>query len=368
MIPISRVKFGAEEENLIIDVLRSGIVAQGPKVAEFETEFAKLSDAKHAIAVNNGTTSLVASIQALDLQPGDEVITSPFTFIATLNAILEAGATAVFADINADDFNLNPDSVEACITNKTRVIMPVHLYGQMADMASIMTIAEKHGLRVIEDSAQSHGATQFGRKAGSFDIASFSFYATKNLTTGEGGIITTNDDDVAEKLRIMRNQGMKQRYQYVMAGHNYRMTDLQAALVLPQLTRYSANVQARSENAAFYQDALSDLPGIVVPTVLEGRTHVWHQFTLRVTPESPITREELADFLTHEEIGSGFYYPKLVFDYDTYSSRPDVRAGDCPVAKQVVQEVISIPVHPYLSQEDRKRVSDAIHSAVSSKS
>lgn len=360
MIPISKVKFGAKEKTLIWEVLKSGVVAQGPKVLQFEKEFAAMCDAKHAIAVNNGTTSLVASLQVLGLEPGDEVITSPFTFIATLNAILEAGATAVFADINDYDFNLNPESVEACITPKTRVIMPVNLYGQMADMSSIMKIAQRHNLRVIEDSAQSHGATQHGKKSGSFDLASFSFYATKNLTTGEGGIITTSDDEIAEKLRILRNQGMKQKYEYVMAGHNYRMTDLQAALVLPQLKKYEKNVEARRKNANFYTESLNGIEGLVLPEVVEGRTHVWHQYTLRVTSENRVGREGLAESLTAKGVGFGFYYPKLVFDYDTYRSRKDVKVGECPMARKVVSEVISIPVHPYLSRGQRAKVSSVI--------
>jgi perosamine synthetase len=364
MIPISKVKFGLREMALISEVLKSGVVAQGPKVLQFENEFAALCDAKHAIALNNGTTSLVASLQVLDLEPGDEVITSPFTFIATLNAILEAGATAVFADINDYDFNLNPESVEACITSKTRVIMPVNLYGQMADMVAIMKIAEKHKLRVIEDSAQSHGATQHGKKSGSFDLASFSFYATKNLTTGEGGIVTTSDDALAQKLRILRNQGMRQRYDYVMAGHNYRMTDLQAALVIPQLKRYDKYVEARRKNADYYAETLRGIEGVVLPEVVEGRTHVWHQYTLRITPQSPVGREQLAHSLTSKGIGHGFYYPKLVFDYDIYRSRKDVKVNDCPVARKVVTEVISIPVHPYLSKTQRSKVSAAVRESI----
>lgn len=366
MIPISRVEFGPEEEKLVLEVLRSGIVAQGPKVAHFEAEFARLSGVKHAVAVNNGTTSLVASLQALNLKPGDEVITSPFTFIATLNAILEAGATAVFADINEDDFNINPESIKDCITQRTKVIMPVHLYGQMANMDAVMLIAHEHNLRVVEDSAQSHGAKQGQNKAGSFDIGSFSFYATKNLTTGEGGIITTNDDKIAETLRILRNQGMKERYQYEMAGHNYRMTDLQAALVLPQLERYEINVKARAENAAYYESRLGNVRGLVTPKVLYGRTHVWHQYTLRVTSECKISREQLAEKLSDAQIGSGFYYPKLAFDYETYRNRTDIVVSNCAVAERVVKEVISIPVHPYLTHQQRELIAETILDAVQS--
>lgn len=364
MIPISQVKFGPEEEELVLSTLRSGMVAQGPLVKQFEDMFAEKSGVKHAIAVNNGTTSLVACIQALRLNPGDEVITSPFTFIATLNAILEAGAVAVFADINEDDFNLDPKSVQSRITSRTKAIMPVHLYGQMADMESISKIANQHSLRVIEDSAQSHFASQKGNKAGSFDLGSFSFYATKNLTTGEGGIITTNDDEIAEQLRIMRNQGMKQRYQYVMAGHNYRMTDLQAALVIPQLTRYDNTVSARTKNADFYSQELAGIPGLVTPQVVPERTHVWHQYTLRITKESGITRQFLSEQLTDAGIGSGFYYPKLVFEYETYQNRPDVIISDCPVAEKVVTEVISIPVHPYVSSKDREHIVKTIKNAL----
>lgn len=363
MIPISQVKFGHEEEELVLSTLRSGMVAQGPLVKEFEDRFAETTGVKHAIAVNNGTTSLVACIQALDLQPGDEVITSPFTFIATLNAILEAGAVAVFADINESDFNIDPISVESRITSRTRAIMPVHLYGQMADMDSISKIAAKHSLRIIEDSAQSHFASQNGQKAGSFDLGSFSFYATKNLTTGEGGLITTNDDEVADRLRIMRNQGMKQRYQYVMAGHNYRMTDLQAALVIPQLSRYEESVRARTANAAFYSQELAGIEGLVTPQVMPGRTHVWHQFTLRVTKDSGLNRELLSEQLTNAGIGSGFYYPKLVFEYETYQNRKDVVISSCPVAKKVVTEVISIPVHPYVTDQDREHIVSSIKKA-----
>jgi dTDP-4-amino-4,6-dideoxygalactose transaminase len=193
MVPISRVKFGHEEEELVLSTFRSGMVAQGPLVKEFEDRLAEKTGVKHAIAINNGTTSLVACIQALNSNPGDEVITSPFMFIATLNAILEAGAVAVFADINETDFNLDPESIELRITSRTRAIMPVHPCGQMADIYSISNIAAKHSLRIIEDSAQSHFSSQNGRNAGSFDLGSISYYATKNLTTGEGVLLAHGD-------------------------------------------------------------------------------------------------------------------------------------------------------------------------------
>ncbi len=364
MIPITVVEFGKEEEDSVLEVIRSGNVAQGAKVQQFENRFAEMVGVKHAIAVNNGTTALVAALQVLDLEPGDEVVTSPFTFVATLNAILEAGATARFADISEDDFNVTASSLAASIGERTRVLMPVHLYGQIADMAAIATLATDRGLAIVEDTAQSHGSHQDGRFAGATGIGTFSFYATKNITTGEGGIITTNDDQIADRLRVLRNQGMRARYQYEVAGHNYRMTDLQAALGLPQLDRYDGVVAARQANADHLRAGLADVRGIIAPSQLPGRRHVWHQFTLRVTPDSGITRDELSAKLTEAGVGSGIYYPKLVFDYDCYRERDDVITGEFPVAETIVSEVLSIPVHPALSPADLDTIVDSIRKAV----
>lgn len=352
MIPITAVSFGPEEEQRVLAVIRSGMIAQGPVVAEFEQRFAEIAGTKHAIAVNNGTTSLIAALQVLDLQPGDEVITSPFTFVATLNAILEAGATAVFADVREEDFNIDPDRVAELITDRTRAIMPVHLYGQMADMDPIVELAEKHGLAIIEDSAQSHGASYKGRPAGSYGLGSFSFYATKNLTTGEGGMITTNSDELADKLRVLRNQGMRARYQYEMAGNNYRLTDLQAALVIPQLDRYEQTVAQRQQNAAKLNAGLLDVPGLFVPEQLDGRRHVWHQYTVRLSDEAALTRDELVASLGERGIGCGIYYPKVVFDYDAYRAHDLVRISDVPVAERVAAQSVSLPVHVHLSDDD----------------
>jgi len=360
MIPITVVEFGEEVERLVLEVLRSGNLAQGARVAEFEARFAELSGVAHAIAVNNGTTSLVASLEVLDLAPGDEVITSPFTFVATLNAILEAGATAVFADISEDDFTVRPDAVRAAVTDRTRVLMPVHLYGQMADMDALAAIATESGLRVVEDAAQAHGARQGARTAGSFDLGSFSFYATKNLTTGEGGIITTNDDEIADRLRLLRNQGMRARYQYEVAGHNYRMTDLQAAIVLPQLDRYAGVLEARQSNAEILTAALADIPGIVPPLHHADRSHVWHQYTIRVTQEAGVDRDEFVSRLQEQGVGCGVYYPKMVFDYPPYRDRNDVRIGDFPVAARVVDQVVSLPVHPSLTSDDLAKIVESV--------
>lgn len=360
MIPITSVRFGPEEEELVLQVLRSGSIAQGPMVKKFEDRFAELSGVKHAVAVNNGTTALVAALEVMDLEPGDEVLTTPFTFVATVNAILEAGATVTFADIRAEDFNLDPASVAERVTARTKVLAPVHLYGQMADMAPLVSLAHKRGLRILEDSAQSHLATYNGAAAGSFGVGTFSFYATKNLTTGEGGMITTDDDTIADRLRVLRNQGMRERYVYEVAGHNYRLTDLQAALALPQLDRYDKTVAIRKKNAARLTSGLENVTGVAVPRELDGRSHVWHQYTIRITEDSALDRDEFAAKLHEAGVGAGVYYPKLIGDYDAYRSNPRVHLSETPVAASVAQQVISLPVHHWLSEDDIAFVIDTV--------
>ncbi|MGI8882472.1 MAG: DegT/DnrJ/EryC1/StrS family aminotransferase [Jatrophihabitans sp.] len=352
MIPVSTVVIPPETEALVSEVLQSGMLAQGPMVKRFEDEFASLIGVSHAIAVNNGTTALVASLEVLDLEPGDEVLTSPFTFVATLNAILEAGATAVFADIREDDFCLDPGAADAAVGERTRVLMPVHLYGQCADMNALAPLAQRHGLRMVEDAAQAHAASIGDRRAGSFGLGCFSFYGTKNVTTGEGGMITTDDDVLADRLRVLRNQGMRERYVYEMAGHNYRLTDLQAALAIPQLARIKETTQRRQANAEHLIAGLADVPGLRLPSQLPGRGHVWHQFTVRVTPDAPIDRDEFVALLAERGVGSGIYYPRLVFDYDCYSDHPRVKLPDVPVAAAVTRSVVSLPVHTRLSMAE----------------
>jgi dTDP-4-amino-4,6-dideoxygalactose transaminase len=352
MIPISSVQIPPETEETVLEVLRSGMLAQGPMVRRFEETFAELVGVRHAIAVNNGTTALVAALQVLDLEPGDEVLTSPFTFVATLNAILEAGATAVFADIRTDDFGLDAEAVMSAIGERTKVLMPVHLYGQCADMGALAPLAEQHGLRLVEDAAQAHAASIDGRGAGSFGLGCFSFYGTKNVTTGEGGMITTDDDALADRLRVLRNQGMRERYVYEVAGHNYRLTDLQAALAIPQLARIEETTAKRQANADRLIAGLADVGALRVPRQLPGRSHVWHQFTALVTDESPVARDELVARLAERGVGSGIYYPKLVFDYDCYRDDPRVKTHDVPVAASVTERCISLPVHPGLSTDD----------------
>jgi dTDP-4-amino-4,6-dideoxygalactose transaminase len=355
-ISISTVRLGPEVEAMVLDVIRSGVIAQGPVVKQLEDEFAELSGVKHVVAVNNGTTALIAAVNVLDLEPGDEVITSPFTFVATLNAIIAAGATARFADIGYADFNVDPQAMGAAITERTKVLLPVHLYGQCADMVSISTLASDHQLHLIEDAAQAHAARIDDRAAGSWGIGCFSLYATKNLTSAEGGLISTNDDAIADRLRVLRNQGMRQRYQYEMAGNNYRLTDLQAAVCVPQLRSYADNVAARQRNAAYLTECLSEVAGIVPPVALAGRHHVWHQYTILVEDDARLSRDELIEELTSEGIGCGIYYPKLVFDYDCYRDHPQVITDEFPVATDVVRRCVSLPVHHHLTDAELDRI------------
>lgn len=362
MIPITTVRTGPEEEALVLEVLRSGQLAQGRYVERFEQEFAKIHGVAHAIAVNNGTTALVAALQALGVQPGDEVVTTPFTFIATLNAILEAGATARFADV-AEDYNIDPASMRDFVGPRTKVLLPVHLYGYMADMAPIETLAAEHGIDIVEDAAQAVGATYFGRPAGSIGVGCFSLYATKNITTGEGGVVTTSDDAVADRLRLLRNQGMRERYQYEVAGHNYRMTNLAAAVGIPQLARLSEIEAARVRNAQALRENLAGIDGLTLPPEPEtDRSHVYHQFTVRIGAGARLSRDEFIDALTAAGIGCGIYYPKLVFDYDCYRGDPRVVSADTPVAARIASEVVSLPVHPYLTTGELDQIVTTVRS------
>lgn len=360
MIPISALRFTDEDERNVLNVLRSGNIAQGPRVAELEDAFARGYQAKHAIAMNNGTTALVAALRAHEIGAGDEVITSPFTFAATLNAILEVGATPIFADVSDVDFNLVPSNVEALITTRTRALMPVHLYGQMADMTSLNELAKRHSLVIVQDAAQSQGASHRGRAAGSEHTATFSLYATKNMTSGEGGIVTTDNDEVADRLRLLRNQGMRARYEYVIPGLNWRMTDLQAALCLPQLARYDEMVAQRDRNAQMYSAAFTDIEGMVTPSVSSENRHVWHQYTLRITDSAPVSRDEFIEGMSARGVATGVYYPRAVYDYDAFRNHPLVRSQVCETAERLGRQVVSIPVHQHLTELETEQITDAV--------
>ncbi len=354
MIPISKPDIGPAEEEAVLEVLRSGMLAMGKRTAAFEEAWAAYCGVRHAVLMSNGTVAQEAILHALAIGPGDEVITVSFSFNATVSAILRAGATPVFVDIRADDFCLDPDLVEAAITPRTRAIMPVHLYGLMADMDPLVAIAERHGLAIIEDAAQAHGATYRGRRAGQFGPAMFSLYATKNLMTGEGGFATTDDDGLADRLRLYRNHGMRVRYQHEALGTNHKPTDLAAAIGLAQLARLDERTAARRANAAYLTKHLA---GYLTPAVPEGREHVWHQYVMRFPGE----RQRVIDGLTERGVGTLIYYPIPIHRQAYLQSYvPGAADLDLPVTNRLSDEVLAIPVHPRLSAEDLATIVAAI--------
>ena len=354
MIPISKPDIGPAEEEAVLEVLRSGMLAMGKKTAAFEEAWAAYSGVRHAVMMSNGTVATEAILRCLGIGPGDEVITVSFSFNATVSTILQAGATPVFVDVDETDFCMDPALVEAAITPRTAAIMPVHLYGLMADMAPIMEIARRHGLRVIEDAAQAHGATYDGKRAGSFGPAMFSLYATKNLMTGEGGIATTDDDELADRLRLYRNHGMRRRYYHDELGTNFKPTDLAAALGLAQLPRLDERTARRRRNAARLTEGLR---GYLTPQVPAGREHVWHQYTMRFPGE----RQRVIDGLTERGIGTLIYYPVPIHRQAYLQALlPGVADLDLPVTNRLAGEVLSIPVHPRLTDEELSQIIAAV--------
>ncbi len=360
-IPFASVEVGSEEERLVLELLRSKQLTQGPMVSRLEEAFASVAGTRHAVAVTSGTTALVAALTAIGVGPGDTVITSPLTFGATLNAILETGATARFVDIG-DDFTLDPDAVAAAIDDSTKVLLPVHLYGLPADMTRLGRLAADRGLTIVEDAAQAVGAAIGDRPVGSFGLGCFSLYATKNVMSGEGGMITLNDDALASRLRILRNQGMVARYDYMMRGHNWRMTGSQAAVGVAQTSRLSTITAARRANAAELRERLTGLEGLVLPDDVGDRHHVYHQFTVQVTEAAPMTRDALAKGLAAAGIGYAVIYPRLVFDYPCFRNDPRVLVGDLPAATRLVTQVLSLPAHPGLEKSDLDRIASTVRS------
>ncbi|HXX60225.1 MAG TPA: DegT/DnrJ/EryC1/StrS family aminotransferase [Candidatus Sulfotelmatobacter sp.] len=354
MIPLSRPDIGPAEEEAVLAVLRSGLLAMGRKTQEFEEAWAAYCGVRHAILMANGTVAQEAVLRGLGIGPGDEVITVSFTFNATASVILQVGARPVFVDVRADDFAMDPDQVEAAVTPRTRAIMPVHLYGLMADMGPLEAIAARHGLTIIEDAAQAHGATYAGRKAGTFGPAMFSLYATKNLMTGEGGFATTDDDALADRIRLYRNHGMRVRYYHDSLGTNFKPTDLAAALGLAQLPRLDERTERRRRNAA---RLTAGLTGYLTPAVPTGREHVWHQYTMRFPGE----RQLVIDGLAERGVGTLIYYP-VPTHRQAYLQAFMPGAADLhlPVTDRLSAEVLSIPVRPNLTDEELDQVIAAV--------
>jgi perosamine synthetase len=352
VIPIARPQMGEEEKELVWSAMSSGALAQGARVRELEERFADFIGVPHAVATSSGTTALHLALLASEVGPGDEVITVPFTFFASASTILLTGARPVFVDVDEATFNVDVAQIEAAITPRTRAIMPVSLYGQPADLPAIAEIAERRGLALVEDAAQSHGAAIGDRRSGSWGAGCFSFYPTKNMTTGEGGMVTTADPAVADRARLMREHGMRVRYQHEMVGYNFRMTDIHASIGLAQLAKLPGYNARRRQIAARYD---RELRGVITPRVQPGVTHVYHQYTIRVN-----RRDEFVDQLKERGVGTGIYYPIPV-----HRQKPllELGYGDLrfPVSERLCGEVLSIPVHPSLTDDEVETVIAAVN-------
>ena len=358
-VPIAKPIIGQEEIDNVVEVLKSGMIAQGPKVSEFEKEFASWVDADYGVATNSGTAALHVALLACGIGAGDEVITTPFTFIASGNSIVYTGAKPVFADIDLKTFTLDSSYIESLITDKTKAIMPVHLYGQSADMDAICDIAEDHDLIVIGDAAQAHGATYNGKNVGSLgDMACFSFYPTKNMTTSEGGMITTSNKEFVEESHIFRAHGSRVKYHHDDIGYNFRMTDISAAIGFAQLKLIDEFNKKRADNAAYLNEGLSDVDGVITPYARKGSVHVYHQYTIRVEKGN---RDDWIDILTENGIGTGVHYPIPLYNQPIYKKLGFT--GNCPNAELAASSVISLPVHPSLTNNDLDLVIEAVKKA-----
>jgi perosamine synthetase len=358
-IPVARPAIGQEEISAVSDVLKSGMLASGERVAEFEQKFADFCGATHAVAVNNGTAALHAALLAAGIGPGDEVIVPAFSFVATASAVLMCGAKPVFADVDSLTFNILPAQVEERVTPKTKAVIGVHLFGQPFEVQAVRDCCDAHSLTLIEDAAQAHGALYRGQKVGSFgNLACFSFYATKNMITGEGGMITTSDKHLNERLRLLINHGQSEKYLHTCLGYNYRLTDIGAALGLVQLRKLEKFNLRRRKNAEFYQANLS-VKGLVTPSTSGGMSHVFHQYVVRLTEEFPLSRTGFMEYLKSKGIGSAVHYPIPLHRQPLFGleNDPDL----CPVSTSLSGSVLSLPVHPLLDQKELAYICDTIN-------
>ena len=359
-IPIAKPVLGREELEAVRRVFESGILVQGEKVKLFEEKFAEYIGVEHAVAVANGTMALDAALKALKIGPEDEVITSAFSFIASSNCVLYQGAKPVFADIDLRSFNIDASNVSEKITARTRAIIPVHLFGQPVEMDALKDLAEDHKVALVEDAAQAHGAEYKGQKVGGLgDIGCFSFYATKNMSTGEGGIITTNNSELARRARLIRDHGQTEKYRHVVLGYNYRMTEMCAAVGLVQLRKLDGFIKRRRENAELLTRGIKKITGLTPPYVKNVVRHVFYQYAVRVENDYPMNRDKLAEYLTKRGVGVAVHYPVPIYKQPFYEKLGYGRVV-CPMAEDVCKRILSLPVHPSVSNKDIAYIVDVL--------
>ncbi|RLI18025.1 hypothetical protein DRO54_10675 [Candidatus Bathyarchaeota archaeon] len=362
MIPINAPQIGKEEVDAVVEVLKSGILTtglgKGPNVVRFEKAFAEFVRAKYAVAVNSGTAALHSALLAIEISRGDEVILPSFTFVATAEMVVLAGAKPVFVDINPNTYTIDPEEVEKAITEKTRAIIPVDLYGLSADMKAIKEIAEKHDLKIIEDAAQAHGALYKGEPPGKYaDITCWSFYASKNMTTGEGGMLTTNNEDYAEKLCYIRSHGEKVKYHSHMLGHNYRMPEIEAAIGYIQLKKLPNFIEKRRKNAEILTEKLKENNKIQLPSEPEGYKHSWYLYTIRLKNANANQRNNLVEKLKKHGIGTGVYYYTPIHLMPYYRQFGEYKL---PKTETASEQVLSLPVHPGVSEEQANFIAETV--------
>ena len=363
MIPINKPSTDEAEVQAVLEVMRKGpltnALGAGPKVTEFEKSFAKFADAKHAVAVNTGTAALHAAVMAVGVKRDDEVILPSFTFVATAEAVVLAGGKPVFADIDPQTYNLSPTAVEKAVTKKTKAILPVDLYGYSADMKPLREIAEKHGLGLVEDAAQAHGTTYAGKPAGTFsDAACWSLYASKNMMTGEGGVVTTNDDQIDETLRMIRTHGEKAKYASLILGTNYRMSEIQAAIGNVQMQKLPSFIAKRRQNAEHLSKILNKTKKLVLPYESADRLHSWYLYTARLKDGTETQRNNLLQELKNKGIGAEAYYVNPVHQMPFY--RENFGSTKLPETEQASNQVFSLPIHPGVTKEQVGFIGESI--------